>query len=212
MSRLFESLFGRYGRVGKSPSVGGGTYQWANYCYLDLSFEFLLEKPARIPADILSDDDLFLAFLAGYLDAEGNFRIYPDGDWAGFALRVNSEDEYVLRDIATRLRSMGYHVFFKLAVKHELSNKHRRDVWSLGMFRKTEILRLVKRLPLVHEEKIRWSKLMIEHGDARWSQVEDAVSQLRTDILKERTDYSAVAESAYKKSHLAETIAPVQAP
>ena len=104
MSRLFDFLFGKYGRVGKSPSVNNGTYEWANYCYLDTSFDFLLEKPERIPARILNDDELFIAFLAGYLDAEGSFRIYRQRSAAAFSLRVNSEDEQILKGYRTQAR------------------------------------------------------------------------------------------------------------
>lgn len=206
MSRLFESLFGKHGRVGKTPTFYNGLYEWANYCYLDNSFEFLLEKPTRIPANILNDDELFLAFLAGYLDAEGNFRIYRRYGAVAFALRVNSEDEHILRGIARKLRMTGYHVSFKLGVESGPSNKYLLDMWSLGMYRKAEILQILKRLPLMHDEKTRWRNLMLESSHARWNLVSAAVSQLRIDILKERSDYMAMAELAYKHSHMAGAI------
>ena len=49
MWRLLTSVFGGYGRVGKSASLSKGQYEWSMYCYLDRSFDFLLNKPTVIP-------------------------------------------------------------------------------------------------------------------------------------------------------------------
>lgn len=208
MSRLFEFLFGKYGRVGKSPSLSKGSYEWANYCYLDKSFEFLLKKPPEVPLEISSDEDLIISFLAGYLDAGGNFGIYPHGNSASFSLRVNSEDELILKGLARKLKLMGNHVYLKLEVKHGWPNRYRRDMWTLGMFRKAEILSLLPRLPLRHDEKTRWRNLMLATGNASWSQASSAVARLRAEILNEVSDYSALADSAYRNSHLTRGILP----
>jgi hypothetical protein len=201
MGRLFDALFSKYAHVGKTPSLGKGRYQWAHYCYLDHSFGFLLRKPRYVPADILENTELFLAFLTGYLDAEGSYRIYQQEETAAFSLRVNSEDEDILRNLAMGLRRMGYHVYFKLAVRHSEDARFRRDVWTLGMFRKDEITDLAKKLKHVHDEKIRWQSLILRSPKSTWREISPYVMQLQDDIVKETAEYVFFAKSSYEYAH-----------
>ncbi len=201
MGRLFDTLFSEYAHVGKTPSYRKGGYEWAHYCYLDQSFNFLLTKPRYIPLEILENTESFLAFLAGYLDAEGSYRIYQQEETAAFSLRVNSEDEDILRNAAIGLRRIGYHVYFKLAIRHSDNPRYRRDVWSLGLFRKNEIIDLTKKLKHVHDEKARWQALILKSPKSTWREIAPYVKQLRADIIKETEGYIAFAQSAYEYAH-----------
>lgn len=195
MSKLFTSLFAKYGRVGKSPSLSEGRYMWLNYCYLDRSFEFLLKKPSSVPEDTIGDQRKFLAFFAGYVDAEGNFRIYQQDHAAAYSFRINSEDEVILRQSSRALKAMGYHAYFELQARPSDTNRFRRNLWSLGMFRKAEIISLLKRLPLFHEEKIRWRRLMTDSADENWDVLKPKVVELRASIKAEVAQYCQLAEA-----------------
>lgn len=184
MWSLIHSLFHKYGRVNKSPAKLRGDFEWSTYGYLDRSFEFLIKKPGRVPEEISQDSVLFFSFLSGYVDAEGNFRIYGDGEYCAVALRINSEDEGILRDIKRVLASMGYHVCFRLARRkgYYKGKNYRRDVWTLGMFRKAEVLDLLGKLSLKHSEKIEWARLVLSLNGAAWSTIGPQVAIQRERI------------------------------
>jgi len=201
MGRLFDALFSRYAHVGKTPSIRKDRYEWAHYCYLDRSFEFLLRKPRYVPPQILESTELFLAFLAGYLDAEGSYRIYPQEGTAAFSLRVNSEDEHILRGLAMGLRRMGYHVYFKILAKRSDTTRYQRDLWTLGLFRKDEIIDLTKKLRHVHDEKVRWQTLIQKSSKLTWREISPFVKLLQADIVKETEEYIGFAQSSYEYAH-----------
>lgn len=69
---VMRLLFGKYGGI---KVVGKGQSKNVN-CYLDKSFSFLLiKKPYLVEKWIKRDRRNSLAFIAGYIDAEGNFII-----------------------------------------------------------------------------------------------------------------------------------------
>jgi len=157
MWRLLLSAFGKNGRVNKTPARGKYGFEWMVYAYLDRSFDFLLPKTVSIPKAYAERDDLFLSFLAGYIDAEGSFRVYLNSTHKAMSFRINSEDRSLLKDIRDGLRKMGYHVYWALAAKRGLhrGKRYRRSLWTLGMFRESEVIDLIRRLAVRHDEKIR---------------------------------------------------------
>lgn len=201
MWRLINNVFGGYGHVGKSAALSNGQFEWCVYCYLDRSFDFLLPKPQKIPSNIFEDEDCFLSFLAGYIDAEGSLRIYGDDDTAAVSLRINSEDEQILRQISHRLKSMGYHCRFALAAKGGRNTRYRRDLWTIGLFRKHEILDLLGRIPILHDEKVRASKLVMKCGHLGWNEIRREVSKLKSAIRNEVTSFTEEAKSRYLTKH-----------
>lgn len=201
MWRLINNVFGGYGHVGKSAASSKGQFQWCVYCYLDRSFEFLLPKPQKIPSDILEDEDSFISFLAGYIDAEGSFRIYRDDDTAAVSFRINSEDEQILRQISQRLKSMGYHSRFALAAKGGRNSRYRRNLWTLGLFRKQEILDLIRRIPILHDEKVRIGKLAMKCGYQGWNETRTELLELKGAIKNEVIQFAEEAESRYLNKH-----------
>jgi len=85
---LIENLFKKYGHVWKSVPDERGKVQIE--AFLDLSFSFLLDMKKEINSWILKDDECFIAFLAGFTDAEGSFFI---GDGQGQYALGNYNDE-----------------------------------------------------------------------------------------------------------------------
>ncbi len=202
---LLNEIFGRYGRVGRSAALSRGHYEWATYCYLDSSFEFLLEKCKVIPEDILTDEQLFLAFLAGYVDAEGSLRVYEVEGTVAVSLRINSEDERILRDITRKLKSMGYHVDFALMARRGLHRKKRyhRNLWSLGMFRREEVGNLLRKLPLRHSEKTRAAGVVLSIKDSEWERAQHSVNTLKSEVLSEVDGFVKDAMHKYLANHRA---------
>jgi len=144
---LFETLFSAYGSVWISRQ-----YKWGSRdcrVLLDLSFSFLLELKDDIPAWILANGngEAFLAFLAGYTDAEGNIGIY-DGR-ARFQLA--SCDKDILHQIHTKLQEMGFKlprpkIAMPAGYVHKDGYRLKRDYWYLRASRKSTLLGLLKRL------------------------------------------------------------------
>jgi len=203
MWELISSSLGRYGRISKTSSRLRAGFQWSVYGYLDKSFEFLLPKPIRIPSEILVDGVLFLSFLSGYADAEGNFRIFRDEHRVGVSLRINSEDEGILRDIRSALSSMGYHVYFGLLEKkgtHE-GKTYRKNLWALGMFRSAEVVERAKNLSLRHPEKKEWARLIASTQEASWEQVKPLVLAHKQRIRKGVREFVDEAKREYDKKH-----------
>ncbi len=77
--QLFESLFSPYGHVAVTRGRNGPYVQYSLQCCVNWSFDFLLPKQDEIPPWVLDDPQLFTAFLAGYIDAEGSFQLNKDG-------------------------------------------------------------------------------------------------------------------------------------
>jgi hypothetical protein len=78
---LYQELFSPYGHTTVS---GVQDEDYAFCCMLNMSFDFLLDKPDHVPEWILhiaqnGDEQPLLAFLAGYTDAEGWFTVRADG-------------------------------------------------------------------------------------------------------------------------------------
>jgi len=71
--------------------------------HLNLSFEFLVPKVDEIESWILDDDELFVAFLAGYVDAEGSFIV--SGRRSIF--KLDSCDEKILHQAWAKLCDLG---------------------------------------------------------------------------------------------------------
>jgi hypothetical protein len=208
MWELIFSSFSQYGKVSRTPSRTGKGFQWLVYAYLDRSFEFLLDKHTSIPAEILGDEVLFLAFLSGYLDAEGNLRIFEDDGQSVVSIRINSEDEGILRDIRKILSKMGYHVYFGLEKKEGTyhGKTYRDNVWNVGMFRKDEVVSLLGKLSLRHPEKVEWAHLIPLSLDLKWPSMRPLVAGLRNRIGLAVEGFTKSAEAEYLLRHQANYI------
>lgn len=106
---LMKKLFSKYGPVWvgqpKNP-------QKVFHCTISLnnSFSFLIPRHYSIPNYIMRSRKTFLAFLAGYTDAEGTIRIY--NNTARF--RIGSYDKNILLQIHNRLLALTIQNTFHL--------------------------------------------------------------------------------------------------
>lgn len=143
---LFKNLFNEYGVVyiGNQDKKGA----WHPEVGLNKSFIFLLPKHQRIPASIRNSKKLFLHFLAGYTDAEGNIGCYPRG-----RLKIVSYDYGILKDIGWCL-----YRFFKVSPVYFLEKtsrvKHNQDALSLILNSRKDLYKILTLLkPLLKHQK-----------------------------------------------------------
>jgi len=146
---LIDKLFKKYGYVRIDPPDKNGRIQ---VCVnLNESFNFLLKKRDEIERWIISNDKYFLAFLAGYTDAEG--CIFTNDKGSSF--RIRSYDKNILKCSEEKLRSLGISdVEFGLEKRKEkLSNKE----WRLGVYTKKSLLKLFNLIEnfMQHEKRKR---------------------------------------------------------
>ena len=203
MWRLLLSSFGKNGRVNKTPARGKHGFGWMVYAYLDRSFRFLLPKTIVVPKSYLEREDLFLSFFAGYVDAEGSFRVYLNSTHKAMSFRINSEDKLLLKDICRGLQEMGYHVSWTLAAKRGVTRgkRYRHSLWTLGMFRESEILDLVGKLHVRHNEKKRQVQLLLWSAGKKWDLIGPRAAALRSSIKFEVSRFVEEAREAYLSKH-----------
>src|SRR3989338_2642447 len=95
---LIRSLFEKYTNV-HCKGISNKTLR--ALCFLDESFSFLLPKKDRIENWIIKDRTLFLAFLAGYIDAEGHIGVHSKSK--GRFLVIQTQDKGIIKSIYKNL-------------------------------------------------------------------------------------------------------------
>jgi len=101
MAELFETVFGRYGHIWKSPQHNGSHIEWALSSLLHgESFDWILEKQTKVPEEVKSDRAVFMWFLAGYTDSNGSLGLYRvDRHYIFRTLRIGTQDIAILNDV-----------------------------------------------------------------------------------------------------------------
>jgi hypothetical protein len=154
---LMRTLFEFYGHISVTE-YSSGTQQVV--AYLNQTFDFLLPRLKSIPSWITSSPTRFLAFVAGYIDAEGSFCVTRQGV-ALFQLK--SSDVIILNQIHRGLTEhFGLVLPRPRCAQHrgEKSNQRYRlsqDVWVLASGAKATLHRLCKLLEpnLKHPKRCR---------------------------------------------------------
>jgi hypothetical protein len=106
--------------------------------FLDNSFNFLVKKEDNIEDWILEDKNNFLAFLAGYADAEGNFGVYQNR--ARF--RLGTYDRGILLQIQKELINMGITTKFRL--EEEAGNRNNnKNFYRISINERNSLLKFI---------------------------------------------------------------------
>lgn len=164
---LIHNLFKKYCYVRITPANKRKVTRIQ--CAVNPSFSFLLKKDDMIEPWILSEDKLFFAFLAGYIDAEGNIGIYSNTA----SLRIGSYDKNILFQTHNKLSYYGIESKLNLEMpkgsKVNLSrwDKNRRkeykrnqDFWRLSVYKKKCLLILFDKIfPYLRHAKKKMSLL-----------------------------------------------------
>lgn len=158
-ANLFEQLFSPYGGVHTTKAKRGTIEQ---YAFLDRSFDFLLPKQDNIESWITSCPRCFLAFFAGYFDAEGCAQMHKgshSNDFGGF--EVQSYDKNILFQSWMGLVQQDINSPSPLMVKpagYTSSNgvRNNGDTWKLSIFRKASVWKLLHLLAvdMKHKDKL----------------------------------------------------------
>jgi hypothetical protein len=156
LADLFESLFSPYGHVQSYPREAELTgYEWSLECDLDKSFDFLLEKPSPTEVSSLALDE-FMAFLAGFFDAEGSLFLHEKYGGKTPEIAIRNTDVALLRIIERRIRSLR--ISSKLAWGEQdpgrFGGDTRGEIWTLSIWRFVSVRLLLELLPIRHKEKV----------------------------------------------------------
>jgi hypothetical protein len=153
--KLMKKLFRNYGHVlitRRSDDDVGFT------CYLNQSFNFLLKKEDNIENWIIENNDYFLSFLAGYIDAEGSFGVY-NGYGSFF---VGSYDKNIIHQIYEKLNSIGIkpqkpRICVKAGYVDKRGVTTHKDLFGFKIRRKEELRKFISLIKpyIKHEKRLR---------------------------------------------------------
>ena len=194
LEKTVKSVFGNYASIGRCVHFHKGKthIEWIIYANLHKSFGFLIHKPRRIPSWIMGDGRLFYSFLAGYVDAEGNFQVAKSNENdVRFMFRLRAFDKNILKQIKNRLEESGFTAAFYLDIKSGYMTTFGRtnnDCYGVRIYRRNHVLRLIKILlkRSRHDEKITSMGFMMKVGNKKWDEVGKEFRDLRTRIKSTR--------------------------
>jgi transposase-like protein len=164
--QLFRQLFERYGHVYTDEATLARRQRQSigMSVALNRTFDFLLPKQDAVPEWVLiGNDEVFFAFLAGYIDAEGYFHTYHQGprQTALACLEVRSYDATLLTQLGDGLNDRGVICApARLRVRAGYTNgygvRSNRNLWGLGVHRVEALRRLFEQIdPYVRHAKRR---------------------------------------------------------
>jgi hypothetical protein len=176
---MFRKVFEKYSKVNFYPAFNEKVgREIVVYCFLNKSFNFLLNKPKRIPNWILRNKEYFFAFLSGYIDCEGYWQIYPRKTTGRTCarLRVATEDKTILNQLHKKLRLLGFNSRFRLTRRKGFLatfGKARKDMYEISINSMRDVLELAKILLKFssHWEKIWKMKFIIENYNKPYQEV-----------------------------------------
>ncbi len=165
---LFRSLFVRYGRFYLSNPDRRGALHMA--AYVNLSFSFLLDEKDSIPDWILADQSTFLAFFAGYADAEAHIGVHN-----GYAVfKLDSYDKNIIHQSHKILREVGVigpypFICTYKGQRTKQGHHYRHDMWRLQVSSKSSLLLLFEKIRpfLKHGKRIRDMEAAIQNIEER---------------------------------------------
>lgn len=155
--KLIEEMFSRYGKV----TISKGSISTNVQCFLNRSFDFLLPKNQKVPTWICKDVKTIAAFIAGYIDAEGNFIL----NQGRARFKIDSYDLGILRWIATTLNSRNISVKLRrIAKKGKFFTKiykFNKDLWRININDAISLLNFISYIKPFIKHKARLQNLMV---------------------------------------------------
>ncbi|MBA7601098.1 hypothetical protein ES703_08165 [subsurface metagenome] len=210
MVRLFESCFGKYGHVNKYPMLNPDFRycEWYCYCNLHPSFSFLTVRDQKLSEQVLNTDELFYHHLSGIIDSEGFIGVSKCSgqrrEYIRVLIGISSTDLTLLKQVAQKLRSLGYSAKVREAKSSTNAFKGKRKLWNLRIERKSDVFRVLPNLKLRHQEKSEWGNLALkiaERGYTYWGEVASRVMDLRRRIDREVQLCKTEAKKMYVVRH-----------
>jgi len=182
------------------PAVRNPPYfrEWSQYAWrvvfdLDESFKFLISLPKEVDGGILKNDESFYAALGGFSDAErfiGLSGRYNGKSAAAFG--VSNSNARICNDFLTGLRWRG---FSGNVIK--LREVNGQIQWQLAVSSK-DVMPLVDRLLLKHEEKIAARNLVRRLAGTPWDEAGPTYKDFRREIKLGRNACVLAAKREYE--------------
>ncbi len=153
---VMKSLFGEFGRVSITPR---GNHFTVN-CFLNRTFEFLLPKNSAVWQWVRDDDSVAPSFVAGYVDAEGNFIINQGRG----RFKIDSYDRSILEWICLWLSQRGIAHKYRCIRKKGPSWRNQPplhgDLWRLNINEANSLEQFIGEISpfLRHAHRIRDAK------------------------------------------------------
>jgi hypothetical protein len=210
MYRLFESLFGPYGHVYRSPRYkkDNGTYEWNIQATLDSSFSFLLQELDLTLKWVETTESLTFAFLSGFLDADGSIVITKSQDGkVALSVDYSNSNKELLEWIKRQIESRAFYCSLRINKRENYVTKkwgiiHRKDYWQLSSYGMDRIQRLIERLAPRHSEKVRRKEIAMSVKKGQdYVSILETVRDLRETIRREVEDSKNEAERLFKAKH-----------
>jgi len=173
-ANLLKNLFCKYGKVSITDQKDGTINI---NCYLNETFNFLLPKRDYIELWISKNKRYFAAFVAGYIDAEGNFIINQGKG----RFKIDSYDKKILHQIHSWLIKRKINSKFRIIAKKGQYRSggyyFNNDLWRLNINEAYSIYKLIKIIkPFVgHKKRLKDLNLVFKNinrrkksGTIRW--------------------------------------------
>ncbi len=190
--QLLKKSFAKYGPF---SSIINKNNEFRCSIYLDLeSFSFLLDSK-KYKAQKLIIKNAFFDFLGGFIDSDGSIMVKKRGKSFGYYIRFYGENLELLKKLKSKLKKIGYSTsIHKNHSKGEISNhngrkfKYNEDYYALEIYKKQEVVNLLKILPIRHKERILKKELIFnieKRGLNSWLEIEEEVLSLRKSIKED---------------------------
>lgn len=156
--RLFETLFTNYGHI-NFTKARRGTYEIC--ILLNESFNFLLPKHDCVDSWILNNSKYFLAFLAGYTDAEGSYFIRQPyyktkkPPWGVF--EIQSYDGNIIQTIFNKVRALGIDAALSIDTRKKL---YKHDMYRITIVKKQSLWNFIKLIKPYHRHQAKIQDLI----------------------------------------------------
>lgn len=165
--RVIKSLFNKFGKI--TTSLNNGHYHIN--CFLNNTFDFLLSKDIDAWNWIRNRDELIPYFIAGYVDAEGNYIL----NQKRARFKVDSYDYDVLLFISNWLISKGintrFNRIYKMGDEWKGNFPLNKDLWRLNINDMVSLSKFIRlTLPLTrHKKRMKDMKICLKNIDNRQS-------------------------------------------
>lgn len=155
---LFKNLFKNYGHV-TIWRAARGTFEMV--VLLNMTFDFLLPKQDIIANWIIKNNKYFLAFLAGYADAEGSYYLRKPNikvgkiGWSVF--EIQTYDKNIIWTLYNKLKELKIDSKFLQSRKSghidRRGVKTNKDCWRITIHKKQALWNFIKIIEPYHKHK-----------------------------------------------------------
>lgn len=210
MLRLFRESFEDYGHIYQLPRYKKDVdaYEWNVQVILDESFSFLAMSFPEAKQWIEGSKSRILAYLSGFLDAEGSVLVTRDSrGLVSIFVDYYNENRSLLEWVELQARKMGVGSSLRLNKPMGRGTSgyhlaHNRDYWQLSLFGAHRIRGFLANLDPRHGEKIARKVLALStHHGQRYAEVQAQILSLRSSIKQEVSDFVALAQAEFKRTH-----------